>query len=151
MSDIPVIFSFFFLSVCICNSRSCRRDDFLEYLVLFSRSNLYINFPGSPIFVPRTHPISQEAISLHRTHTNFPGSPIFVPQTHTNFAGGRSVCSSNRCYFSRKSCLFVEHIPFSRSLCLFFARTHKKLFHGSRISSSSTYKFSRSLYYLLNY
>ena len=68
-------------------------------------SNICSFFPGKTFIL-----IFQVALSVHRTHTNFPG--------------GRSVCSSNRCYFSRKPCLFVKHIPLSRSSFLFFAGTH---------------------------
>ena len=74
---------------------------------------------------------------------------LFVPRRHTVlFFQAGDLSAHQTMLFSKKPCLFVKHMPSSRSPCLFFSRTHN-IFPGNRTSSSNTYEFSRSLYFLI--
>ena len=116
---------------------SSHRDSFRKYLFFFFRSNLFIIF--------------QEGLFVCRTDMNFPG---------------RSICSLNRHEFSRRVYMFFEQTQifqeglskrhvFLRRFHLFVKQTllthqtDSNFPRNSYLVSSNTYKFSRSLYFLI--
>ena len=83
--------------------------------------------------------IFQEPLFAHQTDNNFPEENYYFVlnshQTQAIFPGGRSVCSSNRCYFSRRLCLLVKHMILFQTALILLHQTKRQYPRRTDISA----------------